>query len=77
MLLIGLPQSLLSLLSYTAQNHPPQGGTAHEEPDLATLTISQENAPAGLSRGQSDEGNFSVVIPSPQICLRLCQTDKN
>lgn len=37
---------------------------------------SSRKCPTGLSRGQSDEGNPLVEIPSSQIQLGLCQVDK-
>lgn len=38
-------QGLLSLLSYTPEDHLPSGDTAHGDLDSSTFIINQENSP--------------------------------
>ena len=64
---------LLNLLSYTAQDHLPRGGTAYSGLRPQTTIINQENAPTDLSTGQSDGGIFTVLVPSPYLSL-ACRT---
>lgn len=62
-----LLMTLLSLLSYTAQDHLPRG-----ELVSPTSIIDQEHALQSYP-----QAIFSVKIPSSQLCLHLCQVDKN
>lgn len=55
---------LLSLLSYTSQDHMLRGSTAHSELVPPISIINQENDPMDLPVAQSDGGTFSVEVPS-------------
>lgn len=72
------PHGLLNLLSYSTQDHQPSNATAPCWIVPPTSIINQENTPiTGLPTGQSYGDNFSIKIPSSQICLGLCEVDKN
>lgn len=65
------PPGLLSLLSYAPQDHLPRDGTNQSRLDpWHQLTI--KKMPQRLANGSI----LSVVIPSSQITLEMCQVDK-
>lgn len=63
------PHLLLSLLSYTTQNHLSGVGIAHSGLGHSISVNNQENIPTDLPAGQSDEGNSSNAGPSSQMTL--------
>ena len=66
------PLGLLSLLSYTIQDHSPRGGISHSGLGPLTLIITQENA----TTGQSNEHSSSIKVPLPSDSS-LDQVNKN
>lgn len=68
---------LLSLPSYTTQNHLLRGGTGHSWLELPTLIINYlENAPTDMCTGHFNGGNSSVEIFLFPDDVNLCQIDK-
>jgi hypothetical protein len=66
----------LSLLSYPTQHHLPRGGTTYSGLGPPISISNQENVPKGLSTVQSDEGTFSIVIPSSHMTLACVGENK-
>ena len=62
-----IPYGLLSLLSYTIQDHVSRGTTTHSGLGPHTSIINQEKWPTGVSAGQFDEDDCSVETSSSQI----------
>jgi hypothetical protein len=53
------------------------GGTAHNKLGCPTSIVNQENAPADLLTGQSDETNSSIGIPIFEMILPYIQLTKS
>ena len=66
---------LLSLLSYTIQDHLSRNGPTHSGLGPPTSTINQKKKNA-LETCLTEALFFSIMIPSSSICLGLCQSDK-
>lgn len=71
-----VPHGLFSLLSYTTQDLLPKMTPLTMGWVLQHQTLIKKLASC-LPTCQSCGGIFSIFVPSAQICLGLCQVDKN
>lgn len=62
----------------TTQDQIPRDGNTYSEPLGPSTSINNQGTPhRHFPTGQSDGGSPLAEIPSSQICLGLCQLDKN
>ena len=68
------PHDLLSLLSYSTQDHLPRDDT-YNRLSFLIFIFNEENVPEDLATGQSGQGNSSIEILSFELTLGLCEID--
>lgn len=66
-----------SYLSYAAQAHLPKDETTLDGLDPSKSINNQDSVPTDMPTDQAGGDNCSVVIPSPEVRLGLCQVDRN